>query len=54
MGGGVGGGGVGWISKGQRESLGGDIISIHSLTMGAVSQMYTTVKIHQIVDIKRI
>ena len=48
---GVGGWREGWISKGHRESLGGDG-NVRILTMGVVSQIYTTVKIHQIVDIK--
>lgn len=41
----------GWISKGRKESLGGEG-NTHILTMGVVIQMYTTVKIHQTVDIK--
>ena len=41
----------GWISKGHKESLRGEG-NTHILTMSVVIQMYTTVKIHQTVDIK--
>lgn len=41
----------GWSSKGHKESLGGDR-NTYILTMAVVTQRYTTVKIHQTVDIK--